>query len=52
MQLKDIPFGVYNLEEIVPEIHPGTSGQASWKTVRKGNTQIRIVEYSPDGGGT
>jgi len=47
MELKYIPFSVYNLEEIDPDIHPGVSGQASWKTVTQGNVRIRIVEYSP-----
>ncbi|MFH2047977.1 MAG: DHCW motif cupin fold protein [bacterium] len=47
MELKDIPFGVYHLGGIDPEIHPGASGRASWKTVKQGNVRIRIVEYSP-----
>ena len=47
MDIKDIPFQVFNLENLVPEIHPGTSGEATWKTIKKGNVRIRIVEYSP-----
>jgi quercetin dioxygenase-like cupin family protein len=47
MELKDIPFGIWDLEAVEPEIHAGARGTASWKRVQKGNVRIRIVEYSP-----
>ena len=47
MEIKDIPFEVFNLENVVPEEHTGTTGKAFWKTITRGNIRIRIVEYSP-----
>ena len=46
MEIKDIPFEVFNLDNIVAEVHPGTTGKALWRTVKRGNVRIRIVEYS------
>lgn len=47
MEIRDIPFQVFDLESLEPEEHAGISGKALWKTVKKGNVRIRIVEYSP-----
>lgn len=47
MEIKDIPFEVFNLENMVPEKHAGTTGTAFWKTITRGNVRIRIVEYTP-----
>lgn len=47
MEIRDIPFQAFDLENIEPEEHAGVSGKAFWKTVKKGNVRIRIVEYSP-----
>ncbi len=47
MNIVNIPFEVLDLEKIVPETHLGTTGQALWKTVIRGNVRMRIVEYSP-----
>lgn len=47
MELKNIPFEVFNLENMIPEEHAGVTGKAFWKTVQRGNVRIRIVEYSP-----
>ena len=47
MELKNIPFEVFDLESIPPEEHTGVTGKALWKTVKRGNVRIRIVEYSP-----
>ncbi len=46
MEIKDIPFQVHDLENVLPEEHAGESGKALWKTIKKGNVRIRIVEYS------
>jgi len=47
MDLKDIPFETFDLQKIAPEEHSGVTGKAFWKTVKKGNVRIRIVEYTP-----
>jgi quercetin dioxygenase-like cupin family protein len=46
MDIKNIPFEVFNLDDIIPEEHKGINGKAFWKTVKRGNIRIRIVEYS------
>lgn len=47
MELKGIPFQVFNLEAAEPEEHAGINGKAFWRTARQGNVRIRIVEYTP-----
>ena len=46
MEIKDIPFEIFDLENVEPDIHKGITGNAIWKTIQKGNVRIRIVEYS------
>jgi quercetin dioxygenase-like cupin family protein len=47
MFIENLPFEVFDLENLTPEEHAGITGKATWKTVEKGNLRIRIVEYSP-----
>lgn len=47
MEIKDINFETFNMETISPEEHSGITGKAFWKTVKRGNIRMRIVEYSP-----
>lgn len=47
MEIRDIPFETFDLQNIEPEEHKGVNGKAFWKTVKKGNVRIRIVEYTP-----
>ena len=47
MEIKNIPFEIFDLNNTEPEEHKGTSGKAFWKTVTRGNVRIRIVEYTP-----
>ncbi len=47
MFIENLPFEVFDLENLPPEEHAGITGKAFWKTVKKGNVRIRIVEYSP-----
>ncbi|MGV7928720.1 MAG: DHCW motif cupin fold protein [Spirochaetota bacterium] len=47
MEIKDIPFQVFDLESEEPEEHAGLTGKAYWKTIKRGNVRIRIVEYTP-----
>lgn len=47
MEIKEIPFQVFDLGNMAAEEHPGVTGKAFWKTVSRGNVRIRIVEYTP-----
>jgi quercetin dioxygenase-like cupin family protein len=47
MEIKDIPFQVFDLVNTVADEHAGITGKAFWKTVTQGNVRIRIVEYTP-----
>ena len=46
MEIKDIPFETFDLENVAPEVHEGATGTAWWKVITKGNVRMRIVEYS------
>lgn len=46
MEIKDIPFEIFDLENTQPEEHAGVTGKAFWKTASRGNVRIRIVEYT------
>jgi hypothetical protein len=46
MKIINIPFEVFDLENVKPDIYKGITGNAIWKTVQRGNVRIRIVEYS------
>ena len=46
MEIKGIPFQVFNLESTVQEEHLGVYGKAFWKTIQRGNVRIRLVEYT------
>ena len=48
MEMRDIPFEAVCWDEIAPEVHPGLSGQAIWRTRQAGAIRVRRVEYSPD----
>jgi len=47
MEIRDIPFEVFNLFDAIPEEHKGTHGSAIWKTVQKGGIRVRLVDYTP-----
>ncbi len=46
MEIKNIPFEVFDLANTLPEEHKGQTGTSFWRTVRKGDLRIRIVEYT------
>ncbi len=46
MQMQDIPFDTTTWAEVPPTIHPGESGQATWRTRQCGAIRVRMVEYS------
>lgn len=48
MQITDLPFGVTNWAEVAGEAHPGTTGEATWRTRQFGPVRVRMVDYSPD----
>lgn len=47
MEITDIPFQTFDLEKVPAEEHVGETGLALWKTVKRGELRVRIVEYSP-----
>jgi hypothetical protein len=47
MELKDISYEVFNLENTPAEEHAGVTGKALWKTIQRGNVRMRVVDYSP-----
>ena len=46
MNISDIPFEVFDLENAIPETHEGVTGTATWKKAERGNLRIRIVKYT------
>ena len=46
MEIKTFPFQTIDWAGIVAEVHAGTTGTATWKISRMGETRIRLVEYS------
>jgi quercetin dioxygenase-like cupin family protein len=47
MNIQDVPFCTIDWKNIVPTIHPGTTGEAYWRTFEMGNIRVRMVEYTP-----
>ncbi|CAI8972849.1 DHCW motif cupin fold protein [Pseudomonas marginalis] len=47
MELTAVPFGITDWSTLEPELHPGVSGSASWRTCHFGTTRVRRVDYSP-----
>ncbi len=47
MQLPTAAFTVTDWSAIEPTIHPGETGQATWRTVMSDDMRIRRVDYSP-----
>ena len=46
MQLPESPFAVTDWSAVEPEVRPGETGQATWRTVTLGDVRIRRVDYS------
>ena len=46
MQITDLPFGVTDWAEVAGEVHPGTTGLATWRTRQFGPVRVRMVDYS------
>jgi hypothetical protein len=47
MQIKGVPFGVTDWDEVPKTEHPGETGVASWRTREFGDIRVRMVDYSP-----
>ena len=47
MELSAVPFGITDWSTVEPELHPGVTGSASWRTCHFGTTRVRRVDYSP-----
>ena len=46
MDLLATPFGTTDWSSVEPELHPGETGSALWRTCHFGTTRVRMVEYS------
>lgn len=47
MKMTDIPFETTDWKRIEATLHPGETGQATWRTRTFGDLRVRMVEYSP-----
>ena len=47
MELTAVPFGITDWSTVEPDLHPGVTGSASWRTCHFGTTRVRRVDYSP-----
>lgn len=47
MDIRDIPFGVTDWEQIERSEHTGTTGSAYWRTQLFGSLRVRMVDYTP-----
>ena len=46
MKIPTLPFTVTDWDKVAATTHPGTSGEALWRTLNIGDLRIRMVEYS------
>ena len=46
MKIPALAFTVTDWSKVAPEIHPGETGQALWRTFTVGDLRVRMVEYS------
>ncbi|HUQ11404.1 MAG TPA: DHCW motif cupin fold protein [Steroidobacteraceae bacterium] len=47
MRIDSLPFGVTDWSSVVKTVHPGQTGEATWRTCEFGALRLRMVEYSP-----
>ncbi|WP_424952119.1 DHCW motif cupin fold protein [Deinococcus sp.] len=47
MQMTEIPFGTTDWNAVPSTLHPGVTGQATWRTQQFGSVRVRQVEYTP-----
>ncbi len=46
MKIQDVPFFTTYWSAVPKTKHPGESGEATWRTIERGNVRVRHVEYS------
>ena len=44
MKIPTLPFTVTEWSGIAPTVHPGESGQATWRTFTIGDLRVRLVD--------
>jgi quercetin dioxygenase-like cupin family protein len=47
MKIPPLPFTVTDWSTVEVTRHPGTTGEALWRTFSVGDLRVRMVEYSP-----
>src|SRR5690606_16744485 len=47
MKLPDLPFTVTDWATVPETRHPGTTGEAVWRSFTIGDLRVRMVDYSP-----
>lgn len=47
MKMTGIAFATTNWDDVEPTLHPGESGEATWRTRDFGDIRVRRVTYSP-----
>lgn len=47
MKMSGIPFATVDWASVTPTRHPGTTGEALWRTRDFADIRVRMVEYSP-----
>jgi len=47
VNITDLPFGTTDWSTVEATEHPGTTGQAFWRTRQFGNIRVRLLEYTP-----
>ena len=47
MKIPTLPFTVTDWSGVSPTVHPGETGEATWRTITIGDLRVRMVEYSP-----
>lgn len=47
MDIRDLPFGTTDWQQVPATDHPGTTGHATWRTRQFGAIRVRMVDYSP-----
>jgi quercetin dioxygenase-like cupin family protein len=47
MKIPTLPFTITDWSKVEPTVHPGTTGEALWRTFNIGDLRVRMVEYSP-----
>jgi quercetin dioxygenase-like cupin family protein len=47
MKIPELAFTVTDWSAVEPTVHPGETGEATWRSFEIGDVRVRLVEYSP-----